>query len=62
MKNNLITTLKKSKIKSDREKCIQLLKEHLLQNPNDVESWYDLASCCDFLGLEIEALYVTMNS
>lgn len=55
MKNNLIITLQKSKIKTDREKCIQLLKEHLLQNPNDAESWYDLASCCDFLGLELDA-------
>lgn len=55
MNNSLISTLLKSKIESDREKCIQLLQEYLLQNPNDTEAWYGLASCFDFLGLELEA-------
>lgn len=55
MKNNLIASLRKSKLKTDREMCVQLLNEYLLQNPNDAEACYDLAGCLDFLGLELEA-------
>lgn len=53
--NPLIHQLKKSKSEEDRRKCISLLKDHLLQNPNDVEAWYDLACCYDFCGDELDA-------
>lgn len=55
MKNNLIISLRKSKLKADREKCVHLLNEYLLLYPNEAEAWYDLAGCLDFLGMELEA-------
>lgn len=50
-----INTLRNSKNPEDRRACIQLLKQHLDTEPADVESWFDLASCHDFLGEELNA-------
>ncbi len=51
----LINELKKSKNEDDRKKCILLIQEHLILSPNDVNAWYDLASCFDFCGFEKDA-------
>jgi tetratricopeptide (TPR) repeat protein len=50
-----IDTLAKSKLESDREKCILLLHEYLETNLSEAKSWFDLACCLDFLGRELEA-------
>ena len=50
-----IDQLKGSKSEEDRKACIPLLKEFLEMNPNDPVTWYDLAGCFDFCGLEKDA-------
>lgn len=55
MKPSEIESLLKSKVETDRLKCIGLLREFLRQNPGDALSWYQLACCHDFLGQELEA-------
>ncbi len=54
-----IQNLRNSKDPKDRHECISLLKNHLNENPNNTEAWFDLASCHDFLGEEplAEAAY-----
>lgn len=44
-----------SKQENDRKNCIPLLTGHLEKSPGDVDSWYDLACCYDFMGKEIDA-------
>ena len=50
-----IDELKNSKAEQDRRECIPLLEHYLKSHPDDVQSWYDLAGCFDYCGLEKEA-------
>jgi tetratricopeptide (TPR) repeat protein len=51
-----INILLNSKSEADRRECARLLQLHLEKSPNDIEAWYDLACCFDFLGDESVAL------
>jgi tetratricopeptide (TPR) repeat protein len=55
MRPSEIKTLLQSRVEADRMKCIVLLEQFLLQEPSDIQSWYDLACCNDFIGRELEA-------
>jgi tetratricopeptide (TPR) repeat protein len=51
----LIKTLRFSKLEDDRRECIRLIGEYLQDHDDDVEAWFSLAICLDFLGYEEEA-------